>query len=78
MCVCVFAECVRLLTQHKQLAAGFSCEIVRVKIDPDFSKEQLAELFINSGKIISVGRGGEEGLRLWKADFLMRRTKGKH
>ncbi|CAI5785383.1 cortactin-binding protein 2 isoform X1 [Podarcis lilfordi] len=45
---------IALCMKHKQLAAGFSCEIVKVKIDSDFSKEQLAELFINSGCLIPV------------------------
>lgn len=37
------------------MAAGSTCEIVKVEVDPGFSKEQLAELFINSGKVISAG-----------------------
>lgn len=45
---------IALCMKHKQLAAGFGCEIIRVKIDPDFSKEQLAELFINSACLIPV------------------------
>lgn len=32
------------------MAAGFSCEIVRAKVDAGFSKEQLVDLFISSGK----------------------------
>uniref|UniRef100_A0A8D2Q6F3 Cortactin-binding protein 2 n=1 Tax=Varanus komodoensis TaxID=61221 RepID=A0A8D2Q6F3_VARKO len=45
---------IALCMKHKQLAAGFSCEIVKVQIDADFSKEQLAELFINSACLIPV------------------------
>uniref|UniRef100_A0A8D0C1X9 Cortactin-binding protein 2 n=1 Tax=Salvator merianae TaxID=96440 RepID=A0A8D0C1X9_SALMN len=45
---------IALCMKHKQLAAGFSCEIVRVKVDVDFSKEQLAELFINNACLIPV------------------------
>ncbi|XP_053109737.1 cortactin-binding protein 2 [Hemicordylus capensis] len=45
---------IALCMKHKQLAMGFSCEIVRVKIDADFSKEQLAELFINNACLIPV------------------------
>ncbi|KAJ6654089.1 hypothetical protein lerEdw1_007453 [Lerista edwardsae] len=48
------ASQIALCLKHKQLAAGFSCEIVRVKIDPNFSKEQLTELFINSACLIPV------------------------
>ncbi|EPY72524.1 hypothetical protein CB1_001755002 [Camelus ferus] len=40
--------------RHRQMAAGFSCEIVRAEMDPDFSKEQLADLFISSACLISV------------------------
>ncbi|XP_015271496.1 PREDICTED: cortactin-binding protein 2-like, partial [Gekko japonicus] len=45
---------IALCMEHKQLASGFSCEIVRVKIDADFSKEQLAELFISTACLIPV------------------------
>nr|XP_056701985.1 cortactin-binding protein 2 isoform X1 [Euleptes europaea] len=45
---------IALCMKHKQLASGFSCEIVRVKIDADFSKEQLAEFFISSACLIPV------------------------
>jgi len=37
------------------VAAGSTCEIIKVKVDAGFSKEQLAELFISSGKVISAG-----------------------
>jgi len=40
-------------TQQKQVAAGSTCDIVKVEVDAGFSKEQLAELFISSGKLIS-------------------------
>ena len=42
------------LSQHRQMAAGFPCEIVRAEVDADFSKEQLVDLFISSGKTISA------------------------
>ncbi|KAL8221275.1 UNVERIFIED_CONTAM: Cortactin-binding protein 2 [Gekko kuhli] len=45
---------IALCMEHKQLASGFNCEIVRVKIDADFSKEQLAELFISNACLIPV------------------------
>uniref|UniRef100_A0A8C3FPD3 CortBP2/NAV1-like AAA+ ATPase lid domain-containing protein n=1 Tax=Chrysemys picta bellii TaxID=8478 RepID=A0A8C3FPD3_CHRPI len=36
------------------MAAGFTCEIVKVDVDADFSKEQLAELFINNACLVPV------------------------
>lgn len=36
------------LRLHRQMATGFSCEIVRAEVDADFSKEQLVDLFISS------------------------------
>lgn len=39
-----------LSSQHRQMAAGFPCEIVRAEVDPGFSKEQLVDVFISSGK----------------------------
>ncbi|XP_063165580.1 cortactin-binding protein 2 isoform X2 [Candoia aspera] len=45
---------IALCLKHKQLAAGFCSDIVQVKIDADLSKEQLAEVFINSGCLIPV------------------------
>ncbi|KAK9399562.1 cortactin-binding protein 2 [Crotalus adamanteus] len=45
---------IALCLKHKQLAAGFCCDIVKVKIDADLSKEQLAEVFINNGCLIPV------------------------
>ncbi|XP_059252503.1 cortactin-binding protein 2 isoform X2 [Mustela nigripes] len=38
-----------LCMKHRQMAAGFTCEIVRAKVDAGFSKEQLGDLFISSG-----------------------------
>uniref|UniRef100_A0A8D0HET7 Cortactin-binding protein 2 n=1 Tax=Sphenodon punctatus TaxID=8508 RepID=A0A8D0HET7_SPHPU len=43
-----------LCMKQKQVAAGFTCEIVKVEVDADFSKEQLVELFINSACLIPV------------------------
>ncbi|EPQ11025.1 Cortactin-binding protein 2 [Myotis brandtii] len=40
--------------KHRQMAAGFSCEIVRAEVDADFSKEQLVDLFISSAYLIPV------------------------
>ncbi|XP_047416186.1 cortactin-binding protein 2 isoform X3 [Sciurus carolinensis] len=43
-----------LCMKHRQLAAGFSCEIVRTEVDASFSKEQLVDLFISSACLIPV------------------------
>ncbi|XP_039716562.1 cortactin-binding protein 2 isoform X3 [Pteropus medius] len=43
-----------LCMKHKQMAAGFSCEIVRAEVDADFSKEQLVDLFITNACLIPV------------------------
>uniref|UniRef100_A0A8D1DUQ9 Cortactin-binding protein 2 n=1 Tax=Sus scrofa TaxID=9823 RepID=A0A8D1DUQ9_PIG len=43
-----------LCMKHRQMAAGFSCEIVRAKVDAGFSKEQLVDLFISSACLIPV------------------------
>ncbi|KFW03066.1 Cortactin-binding protein 2, partial [Eurypyga helias] len=40
--------------KQKQVAAGSTCEIVRVEVDAGFSKEQLAELFISSACLVPV------------------------
>ncbi|XP_068258364.1 LOW QUALITY PROTEIN: cortactin-binding protein 2 [Nyctibius grandis] len=40
--------------KQKQVAAGSTCEIVKVEVDAGFSKEQLAELFINSACLVPV------------------------
>lgn len=42
-----------LLSQHRQMAAGFPCEIVRAEVDSGFSKEQLVDVFISNGKKLS-------------------------
>ncbi|XP_047551094.1 cortactin-binding protein 2 isoform X3 [Lutra lutra] len=43
-----------LCMKHRQTAAGFTCEIVRAKVDAGFSKEQLGDLFISSACLIPV------------------------
>ncbi|KAM4874323.1 cortactin-binding protein 2 isoform 3-T4 [Thomomys bottae] len=43
-----------LCMKHRQMAAGFACEIVRAEVDADFSKEQLVDLFISSACLIPV------------------------
>ncbi|XP_019273575.2 cortactin-binding protein 2 isoform X4 [Panthera pardus] len=43
-----------LCMKHRQMAAGFTCEIVRAEVDAGFSKEQLIDLFINSACLIPV------------------------
>ncbi|XP_053409605.1 cortactin-binding protein 2 isoform X2 [Nycticebus coucang] len=43
-----------LCLKHRQMAAGFSCEIVTAEVDAGFSKEQLVDLFINSACLIPV------------------------
>ncbi|XP_066175076.1 cortactin-binding protein 2 [Sylvia atricapilla] len=40
--------------KQKQVAAGSTCEIVKVEVDAGFSKEQLAELFISNACLIPV------------------------
>ncbi|XP_029870762.1 cortactin-binding protein 2 isoform X2 [Aquila chrysaetos chrysaetos] len=40
--------------KQKQVAAGSTCEIVKVEVDAGFSKEQLAELFISSACLVPV------------------------
>ncbi|XP_062347057.1 cortactin-binding protein 2 [Cinclus cinclus] len=44
------AACIK----QKQVAAGSTCEIVKVQVDAGFSKEQLAELFISNACLIPV------------------------
>ncbi|XP_058719472.1 cortactin-binding protein 2-like isoform X1 [Poecile atricapillus] len=44
------ASCVK----QKQVAAGSTCEIVKVEVDAGFSKEQLAEVFISNACLIPV------------------------
>ncbi|XP_036102572.1 cortactin-binding protein 2 [Molossus molossus] len=43
-----------LCMKHRQIAAGFSCEILRAEVDAGFSKEQLVDLFISSAYLIPV------------------------
>ncbi|XP_073920586.1 cortactin-binding protein 2 isoform X3 [Castor canadensis] len=43
-----------LCMKHRQMAAGFSCEIVRAEVDAGFSKEQLVDLFISSACLIPM------------------------
>ncbi|KAL6034546.1 hypothetical protein STEG23_034984, partial [Scotinomys teguina] len=43
-----------LCMKHKQMAAGFPCEIVRAEVDTGFSKEQLVDVFISSACLIPV------------------------
>lgn len=43
-----------LCMKHRQMAAGFSCEILRAEVDAGFSKEQLVDLFISSAYLIPV------------------------
>ncbi|XP_042551941.1 cortactin-binding protein 2 isoform X2 [Dipodomys spectabilis] len=43
-----------LCMKHRQMAAGFACEIVRAEVDAGFSKEQLIDLFISSACLIPV------------------------
>ncbi|KAB0375912.1 hypothetical protein FD755_012555 [Muntiacus reevesi] len=43
-----------LCLKHRQMAAGFPCEIVRAEVDADFSKEQLVDLFISNACLIPV------------------------
>ncbi|XP_062954944.1 cortactin-binding protein 2 isoform X1 [Cynocephalus volans] len=43
-----------LCMKHRQMAAGFACEIVRAEVDAGFSKEQLVDLFISNACLIPV------------------------
>ncbi|XP_022438239.1 cortactin-binding protein 2 isoform X1 [Delphinapterus leucas] len=43
-----------LCMKHRQMAAGFPCEIVRAEVDTGFSKDQLVDLFISSACLIPV------------------------
>ncbi|NWV01737.1 CTTB2 protein, partial [Upupa epops] len=40
--------------KQKQVAAGSTCEVIKVEVDADFSKEQLAELFISAACLVPV------------------------
>ncbi|XP_013803195.1 cortactin-binding protein 2 isoform X2 [Apteryx mantelli] len=48
------AHQIAVCMKQKQVAAGSSCEIVKVEVDAGFSKEQLAELFISSACLVPV------------------------
>uniref|UniRef100_A0A8D0FL52 Cortactin binding protein 2 n=1 Tax=Strix occidentalis caurina TaxID=311401 RepID=A0A8D0FL52_STROC len=50
----LFHQIYKFSTQQKQVAAGSTCEIVKVEVDAGFSKEQLAELFISSACLVPV------------------------
>ncbi|EDM15128.1 cortactin binding protein 2 [Rattus norvegicus] len=43
-----------LCMKHRQMAAGFPCEIVRAEVDSGFSKEQLVDVFISNACLIPV------------------------
>uniref|UniRef100_A0A0P6J266 Cortactin-binding protein 2 n=2 Tax=Heterocephalus glaber TaxID=10181 RepID=A0A0P6J266_HETGA len=43
-----------LCLKHRQMAAGYSCDIVRAEVDASFSKEHLVDLFISSACLIPV------------------------
>ncbi|XP_044136227.1 cortactin-binding protein 2 [Bufo gargarizans] len=40
--------------KHKEEATGFSCDIVKVEVESELSKQQLVDIFINSGCLIPV------------------------
>ncbi|KAM9313225.1 cortactin-binding protein 2 [Gastrophryne carolinensis] len=40
--------------KSKEEATGFTCDVVKVEVEPDLSKEQLVDIFINSGCLIPV------------------------
>ncbi|XP_063783291.1 cortactin-binding protein 2 [Pseudophryne corroboree] len=43
-----------LYIKHKEEATCFSCDIVKVEVDSELSREQLVDIFINSGCLIPV------------------------
>lgn len=43
-----------LCMKHRQMAAGFPCEIVKAEVDSGFSKEQLVDVFISNACLIPV------------------------
>ncbi|KAM6152582.1 cortactin-binding protein 2 isoform 2-T2 [Erethizon dorsatum] len=43
-----------LCMKHRQMAAGYSCDIVRAEVNAGFSKEHLVDLFISSACLIPV------------------------
>ncbi|XP_066447915.1 cortactin-binding protein 2 [Eleutherodactylus coqui] len=40
--------------KHKEEATGFSCDIVKVEVESELSKQQLVDIFINSGCLIPI------------------------
>lgn len=38
--------------QNKEEGTGFCCDVVKVEVDSGLSKEQLVDIFINSGNVI--------------------------
>uniref|UniRef100_A0A8C8VFS3 Cortactin-binding protein 2 n=1 Tax=Pelusios castaneus TaxID=367368 RepID=A0A8C8VFS3_9SAUR len=48
------AHQIAICMKKRQVAAGFTCEIVKIQVDADFSKEQLAELFISNACLVPV------------------------
>uniref|UniRef100_A0A8C4SPK1 CortBP2/NAV1-like AAA+ ATPase lid domain-containing protein n=1 Tax=Erpetoichthys calabaricus TaxID=27687 RepID=A0A8C4SPK1_ERPCA len=51
--ICFFA----FFMQHKQEAAGISCELVTIKVDANLSKKQLIETFTNCGFLVKESTG---------------------
>ncbi|XP_069484046.1 cortactin-binding protein 2 [Ambystoma mexicanum] len=50
------AQQLALCMKQRHVAMGFACEIVTLDVDAEFSKEQLAELFISSECLIPIMR----------------------
>ncbi|XP_069085008.1 cortactin-binding protein 2 isoform X3 [Pleurodeles waltl] len=48
------AHQIALCIKHKHESLGFCCEVVKVQLDAEFSKEQLVELFISRECLIPV------------------------
>ncbi|XP_075065073.1 cortactin-binding protein 2 isoform X3 [Mixophyes fleayi] len=40
--------------KHKEQATGFTCDLVKVEVTSELSREQLVDIFINSGCLIPV------------------------
>ncbi|XP_068132525.1 LOW QUALITY PROTEIN: cortactin-binding protein 2 [Hyperolius riggenbachi] len=40
--------------KNKEERTGFSCDVVKVEVEPGLSKEQLVDIFINSGCLIPI------------------------
>lgn len=52
-CMVTFLTLTRILShQNKEDSTGFNCDVVKVEVDSALSKEQLVDIFINSGKLI--------------------------